>query len=388
MKILYVDLGGVAQYNCDKMAGRVNVWADLNVKVSILIPKFLKTKVLENDIQGKVNKIYAWYSAGEFKSALGISFIYWARFFLSFQTLFRRGNFDIGFSNSPVVVDIAPILWLKIFKRCRFWVLMIDSIVPHPRMRAGSPLINYLTYYEAKLVQYFAKTFASKIFTVNVELKNSLVNAGFRPDSIFISKNGLFLDRIDPLISANKIYDAAYMGRITENKGIFDLLNCWKLVVKERPLAKLVIMGTGREDVVKSFVARIDALCLRENVVYLGYVDNNRKYEVLKQSKIQIFLSKVNADESWGISLMEGLACGLPSITCDLDIYRHVYDAGVLITVPIGDIYKVYEYVDHLLNDDSYRDSLSRNGIEFASRFDWANIANSDLVQLKGLLDD
>jgi glycosyltransferase involved in cell wall biosynthesis len=368
------------------MAGRVNAWADLDVKVSILIPEFMKTKVLENGMREKVKKFYAWNSVKEFKSSLGIIYLYWLRIFFSFQILFKRENFDIGFSNSPVLVDIAPILWLKIFKRCTCWVLMIDSIVPHPSMRTGSNLINYLTYCEARLVQYLAKMFASKIFTVNVELKNSLVNSGFNANSIFISKNGLFLDRIGSQIPDNKIYEAAYMGRITENKGIFDLLNCWQLVVRERPLAKLVVMGTGREDVVRSFSSQIDALCLQENVIYLGYVENNRKYEILKQAKIQIFLSKVNADESWGISLMEGLACGLPSITCDLDIYRHVYDIGILITVPVAAINSAYECIDHLLNNDSYRNLLSKAGIKFTSRFDWTNIAKNDLTQLKGLV--
>ena len=179
MKILYVDLGGVSQYNCDKMAGRIITWANLGSKVSIFIPAFMKEKVLENGICSKIEKLYAWFSSGETKSSASIILAYGVRIILSFQILFQKKNYDVGFSNSPVLVDIAPIIWLKIFKRCTFWVLMIDSIVPPPNFRSGSRFINYITYFEAKFVQFLAKYFASKIFTVNQELKNSLVNTGF-----------------------------------------------------------------------------------------------------------------------------------------------------------------------------------------------------------------
>lgn len=386
MKILYVDLGGVKKYNCDKMAGRVNTWAHLGSRVTIYIPSFMGMKVLENNIQEKVVKIYAWFSSKEFGSSIGIVLAYGIRTITSFQILFNNQKYDIGFSNSPVIVDIAPILWLKFFKKCSCWVLMIDSLVPPPNMRSGSRLINFITYLEAKVVRVLAKKFASKIFTVNPEIRDALIKYGFNQKSIFISKNGLFLDRIGSYHIENKIYDAVYMGRITENKGVFDLLKCWKMVIKDRPLAKLAIMGTGRGDVVRSFLNQIAQLSLQENVKYFGYIGNEKKYEILKQSKIQIFLSKVNADESWGISLMEGLACGLPAVTYDLEIYKHVYDAGILVAAPVGDVNITYKLVRQLLGDDRYRVDLSNKGVKFSRQFDWANISAVDLEQLRGLV--
>lgn len=368
------------------MAGRVNTWAHLGSRVTIYIPSFMGMKVLENNIQEKVVKIYAWFSSKEFGSSIGIVLAYGIRTITSFQILFNNQKYDIGFSNSPVIVDIAPILWLKFFKKCSCWVLMIDSLVPPPNMRSGSRLINFITYLEAKVVRVLAKKFASKIFTVNPEIRDALIKYGFNQKSIFISKNGLFLDRIGSYHIENKIYDAVYMGRITENKGVFDLLKCWKMVIKDRPLAKLAIMGTGRGDVVRSFLNQIAQLSLQENVKYFGYIGNEKKYEILKQSKIQIFLSKVNADESWGISLMEGLACGLPAVTYDLEIYKHVYDAGILVAAPVGDVNITYKLVRQLLGDDRYRVDLSNKGVKFSRQFDWANISAVDLEQLRGLV--
>jgi len=232
-----------------------------------------------------------------------------------------------------------------------------------------------------------AKRFATVIFTVNPELKDVIVKRGVDEKKVFLTQNGLFMDKIDRVSATEKDnYDAVYMGRITENKGIFDLLSVWTKVIEKIPSAKLAIMGTGRSEVVKNFVGKIKEKGLEKNIDYLGFVGGDEKYIIFKSSKMFLFLSKVNADESWGISLMEGLACGLPAVTYNLAIYNHVYEDGLLLKNEIGDTASVTAKTLTLLNNPKERESFAIRGIEFAKQFNWATIAKEDLNKIKEII--
>lgn len=394
MRILYVDLGGVTLYSCDKPAGRILGWADMKHVVSLLVPKLIEETAIKEicDVSSnpeRISIITLPFSNKKRTSGPGIILSYFLRVVFSPVILFKKHcQFDIGYSNSPVLVDIVPVLLLKIFGKCRHWVLMMDSIVPAPAQRSGSVFINTITYLESRFVTILAKHFASAVFTVNPELKTAITRLGVDGRKILLSKNGLFMNRINKVLvdPREKKYDASYMGRITENKGIFDLISVWADVVKSNPAMKLAVMGTGRSDVVKKFVDSIKENKLEKNINYLGYVGGDTKYEILKSSKIFIFLSKVNADESWGISLMEALACGLPAITYNLEIYNHVYDDGILQKCTIGEVGAVVDKVLYYLGHASERASLSERCLSFARQFDWFKIAHHDLDEVRPIV--
>ena len=391
LKILYVDLGGVARYSCDKAAGRVLGWVELQNDVFLLVPKLMEETARKEirDICGfpeKIKVITLPFSTQKHSSTLGIIYSYFLRVLFAPAVIFQKMPLlDIGYSNSPVLVDIVPILLLKCFGKCRHWVLMMDSIVPPSSKRSGSSFINKITYWESRFVVFLASHFATAVFTVNPVLKREIIRLGMRNDKILLSKNGLFMNRIDKVTasSGGKKYDAAYMGRITENKGIFDLISVWAGIVMKDSSRKLAVMGTGRSDVVELFTDALKENNLEKNVEYFGYVSGDKKYEIFKSSKVFIFLSKVNADESWGISLMEALACGLPALTYDLDIYNHVYADGILQKSKIGDVRAVIEKMTFLLDNEKAWKIASEKGTLFAKQYNWFTISQEDLEQMR-----
>lgn len=393
LKILYVDLGGVTVYCCDKPAGRILGWANAKNQVYILAPNLIK-ETMEKEIDAlaefpdSIHHRTLPCTTKSRSSSLGIIFSYGQRLILSpFVLWSKMPKLDFGFSNSPVLIDILPILILKLFGRCRHWILMMDSIVPEPQKRTGSSFINYITYLESLLVVKLASWLATAVFTVNPELKTALISRGLSQNKIILSKNGLFFQKLDLVPEPQtKTYDAVFMGRITENKGIFDLLTVWQKIIEKLPQAKLAIIGTGREDVVNRLISFIKENKLEKNIDYLGFVHSPQKYKLLKSAKIFLFLSKVNADESWGISLMEALACGLPAITYDLEIYKHVYSPNILIKKSISDLTAVYQETINLLNDSARRLILADTVKRFARQFDWLTIAEQDLNQIKKIL--
>ena len=197
LKILYVDMGGVATYSCDKTAGRVSNWANMGNDIFLLLPGLIK-EVAKKEVCGisksseKIRILTLPFSNRRSVSSLGIIFSYFLRIVFSSVVLFKRmPKLDIGYSNSPVLVDILPILILKLFGRCGHWVLMFDSIVPRPSQRSGSRFINTITFLESRFVLKLANHFATAIFTVNLVLKKEIIRLGVEKKKLLLSKNGL-----------------------------------------------------------------------------------------------------------------------------------------------------------------------------------------------------
>ena len=391
LKILYTNFGGTSISSYDKPAGRILGWAITNNDVFILAPQLdsetIKKEILDKE-KSRVQLLFLPLTKKETNSTLGIIISYFLRILISPLILFKKiPIFNFAFSNSSFFVDIVPILWLKLFGRCKHWVLMMDSIVPHPRERGGNLIVNLLTYCESFSVGKIANVFADLIFTVNPELKKEMIKRGIKKEKIAFSQNGLFIDKINSAKNPkNKKYEAVYMGRISINKGVLDLIEIWKKVVRKRPKAKLAIMGMGLDDVVRKFKKEIKKNGLGKSVEYLGFMASDKKYSVLKNSKVFLYLSKVNADESWGISLMEALACGLPAISYDLQIYEHIYKTESLIRVKLNDLDSVVERLIYLLENQKARLLLSKKAINFANTFDWFKIAEKDLIKIEEVI--
>jgi len=388
LKILYTNLGDTTIYAYDKPAGRILGWARGNNDVFILAPQLdleiIKKEILDKE-KSKVQAIFLPFTKKETSSNFGIIISYLIRILISpFILVKRLPVFDFAFSNSPFLVDIIPILWLKIFGKCKHWVLMMDSVVPPPKERSGNSIVNILTYVESLLVGRIANIFADKVFTVNPELKKEMINRGIKESKIILTQNGLIVKNILAVKKPKNIeYEAVYMGRISINKGVLDLIKIWKKLVKKMPKAKLAIMGMGLDDVVIKFKREIEKNGLGKNIEYLGFTPSDKKYKVLKNSKVFLYLSKVNADESWGISLMEALACGLPAISYNLPIYEYIYKTEGLIRIKCNDIDSVTEKLVYLLENQKVRLALSQKCINFAKNFDWFKIAEVDLEKIR-----
>ncbi|MFH1601780.1 MAG: glycosyltransferase [Candidatus Shapirobacteria bacterium] len=391
LQILYINLGDIGTYSYDKQAGRILGWAKQGNSVNLLVSE-LGRKTASEEIINK-DPVHARlltlpFSGKEANSAIKIIFSYFLRVCCAPLILFKKlPTFDFAVSNSCFLVDIVPVFWLKIFKKCKGWVLIMDSIVPSPKEREGNFLINLLAYSESIFLGKIANLFADLIFTVNPELKKEMIKRGIGEKKIIFSENGLFMEKINLVKNPKKKkYEAAYMGRISVNKGVFDLIEVWRELIKEKPKARLAIMGGGLEDVVEKLKKEIKKNELEKNIEYLGFTSAPKKYQVLKNSRIFLYLSKVNADESWGISLMEALACGVPAISYNLPIYEHIYKTKSLIRVECNKVKSVITSLKFLLEDEKTYALLSRGSVNFAKKFDWFKIAQKDLIKIRKTL--
>ena len=110
---------------------------------------------------------------------------------------------------------------------------------------------------------------------------------------------------------SDKHYDAVFMKRIQAVKGIFDIIDIWKMVLKERPNAKLVVIGEGIDGEKARRIVKEENLS--NNIIFSGMVlDTIEKFQLLASSKLFVLPTY---EENWAIVIGEAMAAGIPVIT-------------------------------------------------------------------------
>ena len=158
-----------------------------------------------------------------------------------------------------------------------------------------------------------------------------------------------------------------YMGRIDESKGCGELFDFFQRYKKENnsPI-KLVMLGKA--------VMKIPS---HPDIVYLGFVSEEEKYNILKEAKILLMPSKY---ESLSMVLLEAWHCKKPVlVNGHCDVLK-----GQCIRSNAGLWYENYEEFSTCLNlllaDECLRNQLGNKGREFVDmHYSW------DIIEKKYL---
>jgi glycosyltransferase involved in cell wall biosynthesis len=103
-----------------------------------------------------------------------------------------------------------------------------------------------------------------------------------------------------------------FMSRIHEIKGLDRLITAFASVQKAYPDAVLVIAGTGDERLVAELHALARQVGVAETTHWLGFVQGQRKRDLLAASTVFVLPSH---SENFGYAVIEAMLAGLPVIT-------------------------------------------------------------------------
>ena len=107
-----------------------------------------------------------------------------------------------------------------------------------------------------------------------------------------------------------KEYVILFIGRIVQEKGIFDLINVFKNISNNRNDVSLLIIGNGKEEEkIKAIIEN------KKDIVYLGFVERDQL--PIYYSLSDIFILPTHYDP-WGAVINEAMACSLPVISTNM----------------------------------------------------------------------
>ena len=159
----------------------------------------------------------------------------------------------------------------------------------------------------------------------------------------------------------------------------------WEIVVKQKPNAKLIIMGRDPSNnrlYEKKIKGCVEKQKLNQNIIFTGFVWGEKKYQIMKQCKIFIFPSYW---ESFGQAVCQAMACGLPVVAYDLPCYREFYENDVT-TVKKGNTSGLAKESIKLLKNKKLRKKMSRIGKIRSKKYNWDNVSIKKQKIIKTIL--
>lgn len=220
---------------------------------------------------------------------------------------------------------------------------------------------------------FLTKIFKLKIFTNQID-REFLKKKGISSSNIIILPGGVEEVKIENL---EKIYDACFVGRISFQKGTDILLEILKSIIKTKHNFKLALIVSGTVAEISNLKSEISANNLDENIQFLGFLDNQAKYEVISRSKMMIFPSRY---ESFGIVVAESLNLKVPVVAFGLEALKLNFTNGILYSK------NSQEFTDNiklLLSDKKLIYKLGIEGKKCVERYNWRQITHNffkDLV--------
>jgi len=194
---------------------------------------------------------------------------------------------------------------------------------------------------------------------------------GFDPKRILVAGYGVDVKVAGGSAVADKAgYDAIFLGRFHEQKGLDDLLQIWRNVQRRLPAARLAVIGDGTGPAASRFKTELSRQA-DLSISQLGVLQGEQKYATLNQGRVFLFPSH---HESWGHVVIEAMAAGMPAVGYDLPSSKEAFGSAMLM-VPMGDTLAFADTVVRLLVDEDFYNSYREKGRRLAETHDWDRIA-------------
>lgn len=166
-----------------------------------------------------------------------------------------------------------------------------------------------------------------------------------------------------------------YVGRLEKRKGVEYLLQAFRLLQERDPEVTLIIAGDGPDREKLEFLR--DDLGLKR-VKFLGYVSDEEKLRLL--SEATLFCAPALYGESFGIVLLEAMACGVVTVAGNNPGYASVLqDIGSLSLVNPKDAEEFARRLDVMLHDQELRKLWLKWAMEQIPQYSYTHIVDQYL---------
>lgn len=252
--------------------------------------------------------------------------------------------------------------------------------------RHGATSIDYLDWSTAYSLRH-----SSKILTVSECAKQDILkHYRCSPDKIKVVHNG-FNDRLYKKIEQSEETESIiakygikppyilYVGRLERKKNTPLLLKSFiDAKYQNKDLAeKLVLIGDasfGYDEI--KYIAH--EFHLEDEVIMPGWADEKDMPYIFAGASAFIMPS---LHEGFGITILQSMACGVPTAVSDLPVLREVAGGAVLFFDP-RDRESLSSAIDRICTDKSLRQDLAAKGLARAKEFSWEKCARETLKEI------
>jgi len=364
--------------------------AEKGLNIEIIKPKqnlpnlnHKKTKLVELKIpQTKKHKIKTIY----------LDKIFWT-ICLTIKLSTTKQKYNLILSSNFSIPNLLPAYIISKTKKIPLCVLAhhIDTLTPNKKYTLTQAYSTYKGLGYSRMISliktlhfYLILILLKRVnlcITMTKTTAKILAKNGVHPKKIFVSTNGINLNKIKTITNQPKKYDYSFVGRISKEKGIYDLLEAFKKILKQKPEKTLIIIGDGPE--LENLKKTIKKQNLEKKVYLKGPCSDHELYKLLKSSKIFVFPSYF---EGWGLAVGEALGCGLPTICYEIPVLKEVFSkCPSIFFVPVGNKEKLAETMIKIVEEKNYN-QLTKKAVEYIQQFTWEKAANLDFKAITEII--
>ena len=207
--------------------------------------------------------------------------------------------------------------------------------------------------------------------------------------------NAIDLKRVENTIPENREYHGLndkdyiiiYSGRLTEEKGILQLIQSIKRA-EVIPSLKLVIIGAssyGRDEQPTPYIKQLMAESepIKDNVVFTGFVNYDQVLSFLKMADITVIPSMW--EEPFGLTVVEAMAAGLPLVTTRSGGIPEICEGVATIVERDHIVNNLAAAILDLYQHPEKRKRMSAASLERSKMFDKETYAKNFFAALEGL---
>ena len=170
-----------------------------------------------------------------------------------------------------------------------------------------------------------------------------------------------------------------FLGRLDPRNGLDTLLAAMPAVLERLPGTRLTVAGDGP---LRPMYQRL-ATPVERQVSFIGSVNGNRPEFY---SGADLYLCPTTK-ASFGITLLESMACGTPMVVSDIIGFRELISGGEeAVLVAKNDVPAWAEAIVTLLRDEQRRKEMSRAGLAKATRFAWPQVVEEIMAVYRCVL--
>ncbi len=190
---------------------------------------------------------------------------------------------------------------------------------------------------------------------------------------VTIVPNGIDLSTYKP-DTKNKVHTPTilYVGRLEKRKGVKYLIKAFAELQKRMPDAQLIIAGDGpSREKLEEYSADLGL----SSVEFLGYIDNDEKLRLIQTSTV--FCSPALYGESFGIVLLEAMACQTPVVAGDNPGYMGVLTGtGAISVVNPKHAVDFARRLEALLSSEALRKTWNEWAIAEIPKYNYATVVD------------
>ena len=284
--------------------------------------------------------------------------------------------------DAVIVHHEAPVLWLYLWMFKKKFKKLKTVVYIHAHLNDVLKPEKKKTHAIRKAILKCTAKKSDYVIAISDIVKKSLIDAGFRKSNIRRVYNGTNLEKFynKQKKERSEKTEFIFVGRLIKEKGVQNILEAVSMLNSESIRSRMHVSIVGDGTYADALKKKCRYLKLDDCVTFCG-----KQRDIPERlAKADFFIHLPDWEEGFGITLIEAMAAGLPSVVFDRGAMSELVENGKNGFIIKPDAESASEAIKYIVSDMSDEEYLkmSENASEYSRKFTIENC----VLQLKNIL--